>query len=328
MAKFSPHVNPQRYRGYLMRKRRARRALMKFLLVVLLLAGGAFLIFHTFFPGQNPLDLEDEPALPVSAPVEQYAPGFDEGLLERPTNQTFSLAGLWDTRYLELINRQHAAQEMDERRLVRVTPRLDARDDSVQVAHTVMDALIELFSAANAAGVGPFFVASGFRDFAHQVALYETDIPRELIMPPGHSEHHTGLAVDIFALPHIQERYGTHAGLDWLAENAWRYGFILRYLEDKAHITEIDYEPWHFRYVGIPHAFYIMENGLVLEEYIQLLQDLGELEITVGDQVYRVIHQMPIDGTITVPNDENLTFSISGDNLGGVIITMRQASAD
>ena len=57
----------------------------------------------------------------------------------------------------------------------------------------------------------------------------------------------------------------------WLTENAWRYGFILRYPPEKADVTGIGYESWHFRYVGIPHAWYMQENNLCLEEYLDLL---------------------------------------------------------
>ena len=73
---------------------------------------------------------------------------------------------------------------------------------------------------------------------------------------PGHSEHQTGLGVDL------------NGGYDWLAENCWEYGFILRYPEDKFDVTGIVYEPWHFRYVGTELSMELKELGLTLEEYI------------------------------------------------------------
>jgi D-alanyl-D-alanine carboxypeptidase len=76
---------------------------------------------------------------------------------------------------------------------------------------------------------------------------------------PGTSEHQTGLGVDII---------GSRKMYDWLEENSWKYGFILRYPDDKIDITGIIYEPWHFRYVGVEAATYIMENNLTLEEYL------------------------------------------------------------
>ena len=80
---------------------------------------------------------------------------------------------------------------------------------------------------------------------------------------PGTSEHQTGLAMDIT---------GSQKLYDWLAENSWKYGFILRYPDDKIDITGIIYEPWHFRYVGRDFAKDIYESGLCLEEYLELLK--------------------------------------------------------
>ena len=81
---------------------------------------------------------------------------------------------------------------------------------------------------------------------------------------PGTSEHQTGLGVDIT---------GTDKMYKWLAENSWKYGFILRYPDDKIKITGIIYEPWHFRYVGEAMAKDIYESGLCLEEYLTMLKN-------------------------------------------------------
>ena len=85
----------------------------------------------------------------------------------------------------------------------------------------------------------------------------------ESVAIPGTSEHQTGLAVDIT---------GTQKMYDWLAQNSWKYGFILRYPDDKIEITGIKYEPWHFRYVGKNLAKDIYESGLCLEEYLEQLK--------------------------------------------------------
>lgn len=79
---------------------------------------------------------------------------------------------------------------------------------------------------------------------------------------PGYSEHHTGLAADVDS---------TWDGLDWLAENCWRYGFVVRYPEGKTEITGTIYEPWHFRYVGKELAKELYDSGLCMEEYVQML---------------------------------------------------------
>ncbi len=85
---------------------------------------------------------------------------------------------------------------------------------------------------------------------------------------PGTSEHQLGIAVDINADIYS---YG-HQVYNWLENNAYKYGFIQRYPEDKVHITGISYEPWHYRYVGIEAATKIHEKGICLEEYIDSLK--------------------------------------------------------
>ena len=102
-------------------------------------------------------------------------------------------------------------------------------------------------------------------------------ITATMIAIPGTSEHHTGLAADIVTPTHQTldpEFADTDAG-KWLQENAAEYGFILRYPEDKQDITEIIYESWHYRYVGVDHAMAIKENGLCLEEYLEILKEGG-----------------------------------------------------
>ena len=92
---------------------------------------------------------------------------------------------------------------------------------------------------------------------------------------PGTSEHQTGLAVDIVSLSNqmLDETQESTPEFQWLAENAWKYGFILRYPEDKSEKTGIAYEPWHFRFVGKEAAAEIHDLGLCLEEYLESLAD-------------------------------------------------------
>lgn len=99
--------------------------------------------------------------------------------------------------------------------------------------------------------------------------------------PPGTSEHQSGLAVDVVqtSLPSqyqslIQEFGETEAG-KWLAENCWKFGFVLRFPQDKEEITGIIYEPWHFRFVGRTHAAAMNEMNMCLEEYIEYLESTG-----------------------------------------------------
>lgn len=88
-----------------------------------------------------------------------------------------------------------------------------------------------------------------------------------MVAAVGHSEHETGLAVDI----NDARGQSSQALYDWLAANAWRYGFIERYPANHHSCTETAHEPWHYRYVGQEAAATIWQNGLCLEEYVALL---------------------------------------------------------
>lgn len=96
---------------------------------------------------------------------------------------------------------------------------------------------------------------------------------------PDASEHLTGLAVDILGSDwtryggDLHQDYQYEASAQWLAHNAHRYGFILRYMQGKQEITGIEFEPWHFRYVGHEHAQYMYKYGITLEEYLVLLTE-------------------------------------------------------
>ncbi|MDF0513743.1 M15 family metallopeptidase [Agromyces sp. H3Y2-19a] len=130
------------------------------------------------------------------------------------------------------------------------------------------DAVVAMFAAA--ADEADFYLASNsaYRSYDTQVELYG-DGSDPTTAPPGHSEHQTGLAMDI----------GTEGGCtfecmddsaegEWVRANAWRFGFILRYPADKVDITGYPHESWHFRYVGVPLATEMHEKGITtLEEF-------------------------------------------------------------
>ena len=97
------------------------------------------------------------------------------------------------------------------------------------------------------------------------------------VAPPGTSEHHTGLAMDLVSSDYwsyysdLEHDYEKFDSFKWMYENCAQFGFILRYPKDKQDITGITYEPWHYRFVGVEAATYIMENGLCLEEYLEII---------------------------------------------------------
>lgn len=151
----------------------------------------------------------------------------------------------------------------------------------------VLDDLLLMLQAARDDGVN-LMVCSPFRDFSQQVSLFERKvraymnrglsyidaykISSQAVTVPGASEHETGLSLDIYTASYmnLDEGFGeTPAGI-WLAQNSCDYGFILRYPQGKEYITGIDYEPWHFRYVGREAARLITAEQLTLEEFWEL----------------------------------------------------------
>ena len=98
---------------------------------------------------------------------------------------------------------------------------------------------------------------------------------RSLTLPAGHSEHETGLSLDILCSGNTQMdlTQANEPGNRWLVEHCAEYGFILRYPKDKENITGIAFEPWHFRYVGKEAAQFMSSRGLTLEEFFIILKN-------------------------------------------------------
>lgn len=120
---------------------------------------------------------------------------------------------------------------------------------------------------------------STYRSYEYQELLYNKYVERDgkenadrYSARPGYSEHQTGLAFDIGEKGRedlwLTEAFGQSEAGKWLAENAHRYGFILRYPKGKEHITGYMYESWHFRYLGVELATKVKDSGLTLEEYL------------------------------------------------------------
>ena len=150
--------------------------------------------------------------------------------------------------------------------------------------------LQDMLQDMSQAGLSPL-ICSSYRSQERQQELYDNKVQRVMaegvsreaaqaeaarwVARPGTSEHQTGLAVDIVSLSNqmLDETQESTPEFQWLAENAWKYGFILRYPNDKSEKTGIAYEPWHFRFVGKEAAEEIHDLGLCLEEYLESLAD-------------------------------------------------------
>lgn len=146
-------------------------------------------------------------------------------------------------------------------------------------------ALEEMMQAARNEGLEPW-ICSAYRSVATQNELFDEQVSGYVmqgmsqedaqeaaateVAVPGTSEHNLGLAVDIVDRSYqlLDDAQGDTAVSKWLHENCHRYGFILRYAEDKQSLTGVIYEPWHYRYVGVEAATAIKEQGVCLEEYL------------------------------------------------------------
>ena len=142
-------------------------------------------------------------------------------------------------------------------------------------------ATVELTAAMRAAGKGTLILNSGFRTYNTQKALYDRTketrglaVAEKLSARPGHSEHQLGLAADFSARGQgcvILVCFGNTEAGRWLEENAHEYGFILRYPKGHRAITGFQYEPWHFRYVGVELSTEMKTKGIrTLEEFWEL----------------------------------------------------------
>lgn len=140
-------------------------------------------------------------------------------------------------------------------------------------------ALEAFLKEGEANGIYGVTVTSAYRSYEYQEQLFQQEILIEGsaeeaakdVNPPGISEHQTGLAVDMHNMSSASQAFGDTAEAKWLAENAHKFGYILRYPEDKTDITGINYEPWHFRYVGRYHATKMYELNMCLEEYMDYI---------------------------------------------------------
>lgn len=203
-------------------------------------------------------------------------------LMEEPKAQNGKeLLKSTDAEELLLVNKDNRLPEDYEVEL-KTLP-----DGVNRAAQEAYQPLCDMLKAGRKEGLN-FEICSSYRDVKRQEELFDEDMRvlmnsgyscREAYeevaketMPPGCSEHSTGLAFDIVALDYqmLDAGQARTAENKWLQEHCAEYGFILRYPEGKEDITGISYESWHFRYVGQEVAEYIMEEGITLEEYLNL----------------------------------------------------------
>lgn len=183
------------------------------------------------------------------------------------------------SEYLILVNKDHGlGKDYHPKDLVKVKSTASDRQEQYQkLRKAAAAAFNRLTKAAKKQGY-TIKLTSGFRPYSYQKALYNQYIKEDgknraeqYSAKPGYSEHQTGLVADVSSPSvnyNLVQAYGTTEEGKWLAKNAHKYGFIIRYLKGKEDITGYEYEPWHLRYVGKDAAREIHKQGLTLEEYL------------------------------------------------------------
>lgn len=183
---------------------------------------------------------------------------------------------------LVLINKQHSIPEDYTFELGNIT-------STMRCDERIIDDLREMLQAAKEDAVN-LVICSPYRDTERQETLFNRKITRymrqgmnfveahqlasQAVTVPGASEHQIGLALDIVSdeYTYLDEGFGETDAGRWLFENSYRFGFILRYPKGKEYITGIEYEPWHFRYVGVEAATVITQEDITLEEFWEELE--------------------------------------------------------
>ena len=149
-------------------------------------------------------------------------------------------------------------------------------DECHQLKKEPAEAIEEMFAAAREDGY-EIIMRTGYRSYGYQAALYESykeqdgeEAADKYSARPGSSEHQSGLCCDVGIEGKDLNAFEGTDEAKWIADNSWKYGFVVRYPQDKEDITGYMYEAWHIRYVGKEAAKYMHEKNLTLEEYLEL----------------------------------------------------------
>ncbi len=244
------------------------RKKLAFLILILIAVVTAIVILgrkHTVAPGSSTTNQH------AASPAGQSpAANFDKS-----AHSTTNPASIW-----VIVNKQRAINPTDYAPNDLTAPNVAQRvpgDRSMMLRSPAAKALEQLFAAAKQDGVS-LMLASGYRSYNDQVSVYSNYVKTQgqaaadtFSARPGHSEHQTGLAADVEPINRkceVEKCFGDMVEGKWLAANAYKYGFIIRYPADKTDVTGYDYEPWHIRYIGPELAAEMKSKNITtLEEF-------------------------------------------------------------
>lgn len=258
---------------------------------------------------------------------------------------------------LILVNYEHEYKKVDSVTLKNAynekTGKLKVSSTTIGMVPEAFDALEEMVIALEEdTGCDDLLLNSGYRDTESQTYIYNTNVAENgeeyaqaYVAQPGYSEHHTGLACDLTFYTDDGQivSIADHEYGYWLGVNCIENGFVRRYPQDKVDITKISYEAWHFRYVGVPHAYAMTEFDYCLEEYIDAVKsytsdtkmlyvkksanvdevNVDSLPTEGGWLVYYVHAADGVNTEIKIPRgDKYSDYEISGNNVDGFIVTI------
>lgn len=300
------HVNNRKQPLKRRRRKSALKRLTTFLVVVLLL-------FGAFYVAKSAgIDLP-----------QKIAAFFDGSRVKRPS---IKLDRSVETSYAEMLKDAERFKVTQSLLLINDTYGLPDnfhadvgfyKDTKVLMNRAMLEDYARLSAAVTEATDSRMYVMSVLRSREEQKALYDKD--SSLAQRPGHSEHETGLAADVYVSQYAGANFIESDAGNFVNASSWKYGFIIRYPNGKEKVTGIPYEPWHIRYVGPVHAAAMHDAGQALEEYIESLS-VG-IWFKLKDHL---VSRQRIDGPITLPEHHVGPIEVSPDNTGHVILTVRR----
>lgn len=229
-------------------------------------------IKETADPGKQP-EKKDEPATPPAV-----EPPKDPGWPDTTTTAEMYPLKTPDDDILVLVNKTHPMTKdyaADDLVTVEHCDQDVGNNNTKKMRKIAADAFEELHAGAKEAGYD-ILMRTGYRSYDYQTTLYNSYVSKHgekeantYSAKPGQSEHQTGLCCDVGRKGKGLTTFDGTDEAKWIAENAWKYGFILRFPEGKTDITGYIYESWHIRYVGKEAAKIIYEHGWTLEEYLE-----------------------------------------------------------
>lgn len=249
-----------------MKKNKRKSGTFIIVIIALSLLGGSALLLR------DNIDVTNVTSTESSNYGHESSFGYDKTDVTSFTNTNQAIPEDWR---LILVNNDHSIPKNYQIELYQLS-------NGIYIDSRIYPDLQQMFDDARSEGIYPI-VGEGYRTHEEQEKIMDDKIDsfiiqgyskkeakklaKEWVAEPGTSEHELGIALDINA-----EKSGSSSNWDvysWLAENAYKYGFILRYPQSKEYITGIDYEPWHYRYVGRESALEIYTQQITLEEYLE-----------------------------------------------------------